>query len=489
MVEEQSGHSTESGEENFADLLEKSMGVQERLEPGQKVKTRIIGISGDLVYVDLGGKSDGVINIDELRDENGAVTVKEGDAIEAFFISVQDGIRKLTTLINGYSPAILHSIRDAYEAGLPITGEVKREIKGGFEVTFGGMRGFCPFSQIDLSGGREGGIYLGQSFPFKILEYEENGKNIVVSRRVLLEEEKQARLQKLKETLVVGMEVTGKVRSIQNFGAFVDLGGIDGMIPASELSWNRIDKPGDVLSVGQDVTAKIISVDWERDRITLSLKAMQPDPWLSIKEKYLPDGRVTGTIVRLAPFGVFVNLEPGIDGLIHISNLGAGRRINHPKEIVEVGQQVEAYILSVNPENRKIALSLHAKPEPQQIILPAVGELLDGVVERIMPYGIFLKINEDITGLIPNSEMDTPVGSDHSRMFPEGTPLKVVVIEVDTKKGKVRLSRKGVADRLENDEYLRYKETVKKEEKEASDGLGTLGKLLKAKMEEKGFSV
>lgn len=492
MIENNSQNGTVTGEqagyeESFATLFAKSSGLSERLTPGQKVRAKVVSISGDLVYIDLGGKSEGTIALSEFLDENGKAGIHEGDEIDAFFVTVQDGIRKLTTLVRGYSPATLGAIRDAFEAGMPVNGEVKREVKGGFEISAGGVRCFCPFSQIDLKGGREGGVYLGLTFPFKVLEYGEAGRNVVVSRRALLEEEKKAKINELRSTISVGAEVAVTVRSVQKFGAFVDLGGIEGLIPASEISWDRAGRPADLLSPGQEVTAKIISLDWDSNRLTLSMKAMQPDPWASLEDKYPVDSRVSGTIVRLAPFGAFVRLEPGIDGLIHISNLGAGRRINHPKEVVETGQTVEVYVLSVDRENRKLSLSLQPKPKPIKIDLPEVGELVDGTVEKVMPYGIFMKIKEGLTGLIPNVEAGTQAGADHKRMFTPGMGLKAIVTEVDTASNKVRLSRKAVLEKETQKEYREYVDSVKQAEG-PSGGLGSLGELLRAKMEEKKIS-
>ena len=316
------------------------------------------------------------------------------------------------------------------------------------------------------------------------MEYGEEGKKIVLSRRVLLEQEKEAKVEKLKESLAKGMDVTAEVKSIQKFGVFVDMGGIDGLIPVSEISWDRSVNAGDVLSIGQNITARIISLDWEKNRLALSLKAMQPDPWASAAEKYPVDSRVSGSIVRLSSFGAFVRLEPGIEGLIHISNLGAGRRINHPREVVEAGQWVDVYVLSVDQQNRKISLSMQPKVEPAKIILPAVGDILDGTVEKVMPYGIFLKMNNGLTGLIPNQEMGTPSGTDHRRMFPPGTAMQVAVIDVDAANNKVRLSRKAVLEKAAQDEFNQYNESVKNSA-ESSGGLGSLGDILKAKLKEK----
>jgi small subunit ribosomal protein S1 len=470
-------------EEDFASMLEKSS-MGGRLYPGQKVRAKVVSISGDLVYINLGGKSEGAVDLAEFIDNDSAADVHEGDEIEAFFVTVQDGLMKLTTLIGGYSAATLNAIRDAYEAGVPINGEVKKEIKGGFEISVGGVRGFCPFSQIDLKTMRNGGEYLGQTFAFKVLEYREEGRKIVLSRRVLLEQEKEAQVGKLRESLAAGMDITVTVKSIHNFGAFVDLGGIDGLIPASEISWDRSITPGEVLAVGLNITAKIISLDWENSRLALSLKAMQPDPWTSVADKYPVDSRVSGSIVRLAPFGAFVKLEPGIEGLVHISNLGAGRRINHPREVVEAGQWVEVYVLSIDQQNRKISLSMQPKVEPAKTVLPATGEILHGTVERVMPYGIFLKMDNGITGLIPNIEMGTPSGTDHRRMFSPGSKMQVAVLDVDTEKNKVRLSRKALLEKAAQDEFNEYKESVKNPA-ESSGSLGNLGEIIRAKLEEK----
>jgi small subunit ribosomal protein S1 len=470
-------------EESFAAMLDQCS-IGERLYPGQKVRAKVVSVSGDLVYIDLGGKSEGAVDLAEFVNKEGVTIVCEGDEIEAFFVTVQDGLMILTTLVGGYSAITLNGIRDACEAEVPVNGEVKKEIKGGFEVSVGGVRCFCPFSHIDVKGGREGGIYIGRTFPFKVLEYGEDGKKIVLSRRVLLEQEKEAKAEKLKESLSKGMDVTAEVKSIQKFGVFVDMGGIDGLIPMSEISWDRSVNAGDILSIGQNITARIISLDWEKNRIALSLKAMQPDPWSSAAEKYPIDSRVSGSIVRLSSFGAFVRLEPGIEGLIHISNLGAGRRINHPREVVEAGQWADVYVLSVDQQNRKISLSMQPKFEPSKIILPAVGDILDGTVEKVMPYGIFLKMNSGLTGLIPNQEMGTPSGTDHRRMFPPGTVMQVAVIDLDAASNKVRLSRKAVLEKAAQDEFNQYNESVKNSA-ESSGGLGSLGDILRAKLKEK----
>jgi small subunit ribosomal protein S1 len=471
-------------EEDFAALLEKESRVPDRLDPGQKIKTKIITISGDLVYVDLGGKSEGIIELSEFIREDGTFSAKEGDEVEAYFLSVQNGSKRLTTRRYGYSTLDLAGIRDAFHAGLPITGKVKSAVKGGFEVSLGGVRSFCPFSQMDLKVSRDPEQYLGQTFSFKVIEYENDGRNIVLSRRSILDEERKAQVERFKETLSVGMELKGTVRSIQKFGAFVDLGGVDGLIPASEIGWDRSERPENVLSMGQEVTVRVIGIDWSKNRLTLSLKAMQEDPWENVAAKYPVDSKVRGVIVRLAQFGAFVNLEPGVDGLIHISNLGAGRHVNHPKEVVEVGQWVEPQVLSVDRESRKISLTLEEQSK-EEIVLPEVGQVADATVDRVMPYGIFVRLDSGASGLIPNSEMGTPKGTNHSRMFPQGTKMQVVVIGVDNETKKISLSRNAVSQRVEQEDYSRYRSSHQGEQKEAVN-LSGFGELLQRHLDKNG---
>ena len=468
-------------EESFAELFTKESKLPGRLEPGQKVKTRVISVVGDAVYVDLGGKSEGVIDLAELMTDDGTSTVKAGDEIEAFFVSVQHGVRKLTTKIRGYSTLTLGEIRDAHAADLPVTGKVRSEVKGGFDISVGGVRCFCPLSQIDLKGSRDSGSYVGQTFPFKVLEYEEDGQNIILSRRALLEEQREAEVEKLKATLAVGTELAGTVRSVQSYGAFVDLGGIDGLIPISEMAWGRTEKPEDLLALGQEVQVKIIGIDWAKQRLTLSLKALQADPWETVAERYHVDDQVRGAVVRLTQFGAFVNLEPGIDGLIHISALGGGRRIRHPKDVVETGQWVEAYVIAVDPSNKRISLSLQPRVPKEAVVLPEAGDVLEGAVDRVMSFGIFIRLENGLTGLLPNPEIGTPKGTNHSRMFPEGTKMQVLVKTVDTEKGKISLSRTGLEEKVAQEEFKQYQDSVKSQER-ASGSLGSLGDLLKAKL-------
>ncbi len=347
-----------NNEENFADLFEKSFKKQVRLEPGQMVEAVIVKISGDWIFLDLGGKGEGYLDKKEMTDESGNLTVKEGDTVRAYFVSSEYNEMHFTTKI-GSGPGRQAQIEDAWRSHIPVEGTISKEMKGGFEVKIGGsVRAFCPFSQMGIRREENQADYIGRSLPFKIIEYGEDGRNIVLSRKAILEEERRKKKQELKTSLQEGMKVTGKVTSIQKFGAFVDVGGIEGLLPVSEIAWSRTEKVGDILSVGQEVEVIIKKLDWDQERFSFSLKDALPDPWDRVADAYPVGSFHSGTVSRLAPFGAFVTLKDGVDGLLHISKLGAGRRISHPREVLKEGQSVEVKIEAYDAAQRKLSLSL-----------------------------------------------------------------------------------------------------------------------------------
>jgi len=340
---------------SFADLLEESLTESKQLEPGQKIKAEIVRISGSWIFIDLGGKSEGSIPTEELKDKEGNLNVSEGDSIEVYFLGIERNEKIFTTKIGG--AASKAHLEEACRSGVPVEGTIKKEVKGGYEVSIAGnVRAFCPYSQLDIKRVQDPEQYIEQPFSFQIIEYKENGRNIIVSRRAILEAERQEIKEKLKETLAVGQTVTGTITSIRDFGAFVDIGGLEGLIPISEISYGRISDINSTLEEGQKVEAAIMKLDWENDRFSFSLKETLPDPWDTCD---LQEGAVlTGTVARLMNFGAFVTLAPGIDGLVHISNLGAGRRINHPREVVKEGDILEVRIVAIDLDNKRVSLSL-----------------------------------------------------------------------------------------------------------------------------------
>lgn len=329
--------------------------LKQNLTPGEKVQGTVCFMDSKVVYLDFGARSEGMIDREELRDEDGNLTVSEGDTLEAFFSGGDEDEIWLTTKLQGKADD--STLLNAYHAGLPVEGKVTEEISGGFAVDIGGFRGFCPYSQIALTR-QEPTAMIGEKFLFNIIEYQERGRNIVVSRRQLLEKERERQREELRERLQEGDVVEGTVTKTKDFGAFVDIGGIEGLIPISELAWKRTEKTEDVVEDGEVVKVLIREIDWENDRVSLSLRQAQGDPWLNIDKRYAVGQKMKGTVTKLMPFGVFVELEPGVDGLVHISKLGQGKYIKHPKEVVKEGDELEVVVENIEPDERRIGLGM-----------------------------------------------------------------------------------------------------------------------------------
>jgi small subunit ribosomal protein S1 len=344
-------------EESFAELFERSQKGQRRLEPGEQVTVRVLKISGDWIFLDTGRKGEGVLDRKELLDADGNLTVKEGDTITAWFLSSARNEMRFTTKVGG--AAAHDQLEDAWRSGIPVEGFVEKELKGGFEVKVGGsVRAFCPYSQMGLRRADNPEAYVGRHLSFRITEYGEKGRNIILSHRQILEEEQQRQKDELRATLHPGMTVKGTVTSLREFGAFVAVGAVEGLLPISEIAWGRVADIREVLTVGQEVEVVLKQVDWERDKFSFSLRETLADPWERVAQDY-PEGSFhTGRVARLAPFGAFVTVGPGVDGLIHISRLGAGKRLSHPREVLKEGESVEVKVEGVDRENRRLSLAL-----------------------------------------------------------------------------------------------------------------------------------
>ena len=350
----------EDESESFAEMFEQSMKSKQsgRLEPGQKVTGKVLKVSSEWIFIDTAQKGEGIIDIKEFIDLDGNVTVKEGDSVSAYFLSSSRGEMRFSTKVGGGSSGS-SQLEDAWQAGVPVEGLVEKEIKGGYEIKLGGtVRAFCPYSQMSLRRVENPESMIGTRLSFQITDYKENGRNIVVSRRSLLEDEQRRLRDEAQAGINVGMTVTGTITSLQDFGAFIDIGGLEGLIPISEIGWSRVKNVGDVLSVGQQVQAVIKVIDQEKQRISLSIKDTLGNPWDQAVSKYAEGSFHAGTVSKLMDFGAFVTLGDGIEGLIHISKLGAGKRINHPREILKEGESVEVKVESVDKAARRISLAL-----------------------------------------------------------------------------------------------------------------------------------
>jgi small subunit ribosomal protein S1 len=346
---------------SFAEMFDGKFATPRAFSPGEQVEATVVRITGNNVFLDVGGKSEGYVSREELLDKQGELTVQEGDRLKVYFLSAQRSEMLFTTRLGGGGGAGQAHLEEAFAARIPVEGTVEKEIKGGFEVKLAGtVRAFCPYSQVDLRRVEEPAALVGRSLTFLITQYAENGRNIVLSRRQLLEEEQQEKRRELQKSLAVGAVVSGVVTSIRPFGAFIDIGGLEGLLPVSEIGWGHVDDINSRLEVGQRVEVVVLKLDWENNRFSFSLKQALPDPWREAAHKFPVGSMHSGRVARLATFGAFVTLAEGIDGLIHISALSGGRKINHPREVVKEGETVEVRIDQVDPEQRRISLSLAA---------------------------------------------------------------------------------------------------------------------------------
>lgn len=348
-------------DEDFAAMLAESERdtpkAKKRPRVGDQITGKVISVGKDAVFVDVGGKAEGLLERAQVSDPEGKLLVKIGDVIEARVVADAGGALTLRVKL-GRGPEARGELQQAQELGIPVEGVVTEVVKGGLSVDVAGVRGFCPASQIDVRFIDDLATYVGQKLLFRITRYEP--RNLVLSRRALLEEDNAKRAIETRKKLEPGAVLRGKVVGFKPFGAFIDLGGIEGMLHVSELGYARVEKPEDMLSLGQEVDVAVLKIEPgdKGDRISLSLKALASDPWREVAATLVEGTRVKGKITRLQPFGAFVELAPAVEGLVHISELGAGRRINHPKEVVSAGQEIEAVVLSIDHERHRIGLSM-----------------------------------------------------------------------------------------------------------------------------------
>lgn len=351
-------------EEDFASLFETSQQAK-RIEKGQTIDGLIVAIGPEDALVSVGGKSEAVIEIDELKDETGTIAVAVGDRIQAVVVSTSGGLKLSRRLALGAATA--RQLEDAFRAGLPVEGKVERAVKGGYEVRLARLRAFCPLSQIDTARITDPSQYEGRTYRFRIVEYKEGGRNVIVSRRALLEEEQQMLADEVRRSIVVGAVMTGRVTSVREFGAFVDLGGgVQGLLHVSEMGWSRVSDPSHVLSPSDEITVKVLRLDDHKQKIALGLKHLTENPWSTVESRMQVGQVRTGRVTRVAQFGVFVELEPGIEGLIPASESGVARDTDL-KKAFQPGADVEVVILDVDAAAQRIRLSSQAVQQTKEI--------------------------------------------------------------------------------------------------------------------------
>jgi small subunit ribosomal protein S1 len=414
---------------------------------GQKVHVKVVSVGEDTLLCDFGGRSEAVADAKLFRNEDGTSKVAAGEELDLFVVEAGEHM-VLGPSIKPERHGALARLREALRAGVPVSGKVHALNSGGLAVDLGGARGFCPMSQIELGFCKDASAYVGKTIEFLILEVKDGKGGVVLSRRQLLRREEEEKGKKLLEHLKPGDELEGTVARLENFGAFVDLGGLDGLVHVSEISHERIGHPKQVLHAGQKVRVKVLRIEPGKDgkpRVALSIRASTPDPWQGVEARYTPGMRVSGTVARLTDFGAFVALEPGIDGLVHVSHASL-QRIGHVKEVLSPGQKIEAVVLSVDGARKRLALSIRdalaADLPPART--PVVGEVVEGRVAGIKPFGVFVDLPEfgpRVAGLMPREESGQPRGADLAQIFPLGSTVRVEILE--PKQGKVRLRLEG----------------------------------------------
>ena len=338
--------------------------MKNRFEIGEAFETTVVAVTDTTVFIDLNAKSEGLVDAAEFSDENGKISVKEGDKIKAFFLTNRSGVPHFTTKIAGQN-ADADMLEKAFQAAIPVQGKVEKEIKGGFEVKIGSTRAFCPFSQMGFKQKEEPAYYIGRTLSFKIQEFKEGGKNIIVSNRAIMELEHKESLKGLAAKYAVGDVVNGKVVELKDKGAVVDIGGVQAFLPISEISRGRVNAVSDKLSVGQEVKAKIIRTDWEKERVSISTRELEADPWDTVADRYAEGDKIDGVISRVADFGVFINLEEGIDGLVHKSALGLDANTNIKMKF-KAGDKLSVVVKDVDSKNKRIALVTSTSHEQDQ---------------------------------------------------------------------------------------------------------------------------
>lgn len=439
LPEDEDEYTDEQARE-LAAFYEPTLGVKEN----EIVEGTVVRIEGNEVIVDIGFKSEGAVSIDEFPDPS---SVNNGDKIEVFVESIEDQAGQIViSKQKADFMRVWDRIKDAYDEGSPVSGTLVRRIKGGIVVDLFGVEAFLPGSQIDLRQVKNFEAYLNQEFEFRIIKLNKSRRNIVVSRRVLLEEARESMRDELLKTLEKDQIRDGTVKNITDFGAFIDLGGVDGLLHITDMSWGRISHPSEVVKIGDNIRVKVLNYDKERGRISLGLKHLQAYPWEGVEERFPVDARIVGRVVSITDYGAFVEIEEGVEGLIHISEMSWTQHVRHPSKIVSIGDEVETVVLRVDQENEKISLGLkQTQPDPWETLDQRypVGTRLVGKIRNITNFGVFVEIEPGIDGLVHISDLSWTRRVKHpSEVAKKCDEMPVVVLNIDKEQRRISLSHK-----------------------------------------------
>lgn len=444
----------------FEQLLEESLVNIKNLEIGDKVEGEIINITDSYIFVSLGGKRDAYTEKIDYLDKDGKLPFRVGDTLSGYVVKYTETETCIAKSLVSVSKRVL---KEAFEEQIPVSGKVVSFTKGGFIINISGVRAFCPKSQMDLKRIQDVKQYQGKNYDFIIMEFKNNGRDIVASRRIILEVENEKIKKEIIDKLEIDSVIMGKVTRLTNFGAFIDLGGIEGLLHISQFSWARIDSPSEVLNIGDMIKAKVIKMSGEK--ISLSMKALQENPFDNALNELKVGDIINCRVLRNLPFGSFVEIKPGVEGLIPISELTMGRRITHPSEIVNEGEFIEAQIMKINPEERKISLSLKAlQPDPWDDIdeIFTENDIISGTIENSTNFGVFIKLKEGLVGLMPSSKIKLAgIKLDKSNV---GEEFNVRIVRIDKDNRRISLEPTNLPESVVEgkDDWHKYKSQRKK---------------------------
>lgn len=486
------------GEESFAELFEASLKSPKKAiarrdpELGELVQGEVVQIGTEFAFLDIGAKAEALISLDELRTETGELTIGIGDKLEGHVVSI--GGKEGEIVVSGKlqrGAGLRDQLKMAYETGIPVEGVVTGVNKGGLDMDLGGVRAFLPVSQIELRYCQDPSSYVGRSLTVKVTRYDEDARNVVVSRRSILEVEQRAMAEQTREKLIPGAVFNGVVTSVRDYGAFVDVGGMEGLVHISEMGYGRSLRADEIVKPGQRVEVVVLKVEGEGSgkdtKISLSLKALMADPMDEMISSLKEGDRVEGKVVRLEPFGAFVELAPGVEGLIHISAMSE-RHVSHPREVVALNSPITTTVVNIDRERRRIGLSLVEELRAAQVAASqglAVGDIVTAVVDRVEPYGVVVRVaraegqgSPSPKGTIPNAELNVPRGGDNKRLFPAGREVQALVQSIEAD-GNIRLSIRGAEMKEERQSIASYTGVAAQ-----SAGKATLGEMLRQKLAE-----
>ncbi len=444
--DEEKGSGEDDGETSMESLMDMYEESFKRFREGEVVTGKIISVDKDYVLVDIGYKSEGQISIHEFKGEDGEVKAEVGDSVEVM-VEWWDDEEEVVILSKEKAEKIKiwDEIKKAHDENGTVEGVISNRVKGGFSVDIG-VQAFLPGSQADLRPIRNLDEMVGKTFNFKILKYNRKRSNIVLSRRVILEEERKAARTATLASIEEGKVMTGVVKNITEYGVFVDLGGVDGLLHITDISWGRVKHPSELFTIGDEITVKVLSLDLEKERVSLGMKQLTEDPWVSAAEKYPVESRITGKVVSLTDYGAFVELEEGIEGLIHVSEMSWTRKIRHPSKVVSVGDEVEAVVLDIKPESRRISLGMkQVVPNPWDVISEKypVGTIIEGKIKNITDFGLFIGIDEGIDGLVHISDISWTKRIKHpSEIYKKGDVVQARVLDIEKENERFSLGIK-----------------------------------------------